>query len=243
MKDDICRRILPFCQDAPKATQWSISSFELDILEAHQFFVVVVVNFVRLFNIALFNIESLMSVESLGVDTRTVGPLGVEPLDMLALRVQPRFLVVSVLMFLHVIPSNESFIASLTFKRSHTGMDAVMPLEIGFVSEYLWADIALVFPRTGVHLHVFFVHCFVWKSLATLTAFKRLVTRMETLIMLREVATLHEKFITINALVNVTLRDKIGFSSGDLTLLISLTLAFLLRLQADTRVQILLRLL
>lgn len=159
-------------------------------------------------------------------------------MDVLPLRGQPRFLVVRVLMLLHVILSDKSLTASITFKWPPTGMDAGMSFEVGLVGEHLRASVALMSPCTGMHLNMFFVHFFVRKSLAALGAFERLVARMEAFVMLREIATSHEIFVTINTLIDAILRNKIGYSGSDLTLLarVGLALTLFLRLQADVRV-------
>lgn len=143
------------------------------------------------------------------------------------------FLPVRKLMLLHVILSDKSLIADITFEWSLTGMNAGMPLEVSFVGEYLRADIATVPSRTGVHLDVFSVQFFVRKTLAALRAFKRLLARMEAFVMLRKIAASHKKFITVNAFMNAILRNKIGSISDGLTLLvlrIGLALTLLLRL-------------
>lgn len=172
----------------------------------------------------------------MSVETRIVEPLSVQPLIVLPLGGQPRFLVVRVLMLLHVILSDKSLTARITFERPFTGVDAGMPLEVGFVGEYFRAGVALVLPRKVVHLHVFLVLFLILKSLAALRAFEWLFARVGAFVMLREIATFPERLVAFDAYVFP--RNRIGFGGGNLALLarVSLALALLLRLQANVRV-------
>lgn len=148
-----------------------------------------------------------------------------------------------VLMLLHVILSDESLAASFTFKWPLTGVDASMPLEVSFVSEYLWAYVAFVLSRHRMHFRVLLVDFLVRKSFAALNAFIRLIARVKALVMLRQVAGLVEKLIAVDALVDAVLRDKISIGGRDLTLLrTAFAFTLFLVLQTDIWIQILLRL-
>lgn len=148
----------------------------------------------------------------------------------------------------HVVLPDESLATIITGVRLFASVEAHVPPEVSFVVELLGAYFALVRLVTGVLLQVLRVQVLEGEPLAALIAFERLVTGVEALIVLRQVASLVEDLVALDALVKTVLRNIVRTSvgAGHLMLLrdhdVSFRLLILYKLSADVRIQLFLRL-
>lgn len=131
------------------------------------------------------------------------------------------FLLVRLEVLHHVILPDETLAAIITGVGLFAGVQAHVPSEVRLVVELLRANLALVRFFAGVLLQMLGVEILEWKSLTALIAFERLVARVEALVVLREVASLVENFVTLDALVKALLRYVVraGVRAGNLMLL------------------------
>lgn len=147
----------------------------------------------------------------------------------------------------HVVLPDESLATIITGVWLFASVEAHVPPEVSFVVELLRAYLALVRLVTGVLLQVLRVQVLEGEPLAALIAFERLVTGVEALIVLRQVASLVEDLVALDALVKAVLRNivRAGVGAGHLMLLgdhdVPFHLLTLFELSADVRVQLFLR--
>lgn len=130
-------------------------------------------------------------------------------------------LLVRLEMLHHMVLPDESLAASITGVRLFASVEAHVPSEVSFVVELLRTYLALVRLVTGVLLQVLRVQVLEGEPLAALIAFERLVARVEALVMLRQVASLVEELVALDALVKAILGNVVraGVGTGHLMLL------------------------
>lgn len=158
------------------------------------------------------------------------------------------FLFVRLEVLHHVVLPDESLAAIITGVRLFAGVEAQMPPKVSFVVELFGTYLALVRLVTGVLLQVLRVQVLEGEPLTALIAFERLVTRVEALVVLRQVASLVEYLVAFDALVKAVLGNVVraGVGTGHLMFLgdhgtaLRFVRAALLELSADVRIQLLL---
>lgn len=114
----------------------------------------------------------------------------------------------------HMVLSDESLAASITGVWLFASVEAHVPSEVSFVVELLRTYLALVRLVTSVLLQVLRVQVLEGEPLAALIAFERLVARVEALVVLRQVASLVEDLVALDALVKAVLGNVVRASVG-----------------------------
>lgn len=148
----------------------------------------------------------------------------------------------------HVVLPDESLAAIITGVRLFASVEAHVPPEVSFVVELLRTYLALVRLVAGVLLQVLRVQVLEGEPLAALIAFERLVAGVEALVMLRQVASLVEDLVALDALVKAVLGNivRAGVRTGHLMFFrddgVTLRFVILPDLSTDVRIQLLLRL-
>lgn len=115
------------------------------------------------------------------------------------------FLFVRLEVLHHVVLPDESLAAIITGVRLFASVEAHVPPEVSFVVKLLRTYLALVRLVTGVLLQVLSVQVLEGEPLTALIAFERLVARVEALVVLRQVASLVEYLVALDALVKTVL--------------------------------------